>query len=92
LEDENWFSLNGSYFSGTHAYTAEFKYGHRPLEWLSAGPEFALYGDADDAIARAGAFVRIYQDALETTVSGGFAGTYKSDPALYGSANVYMRF
>jgi hypothetical protein len=92
LQDENWFSLNGSYFTGTGAYTAEFKYGHRPFEWLSAGPEFALYGDADDASARAGAFVRFYQDAIETTVSGGFDGTYRSDPAVYGSANVYMRF
>jgi hypothetical protein len=92
LEEKNWFSLNGSYFTGTDAYTAEFKYGHRPFEWLSAGPEFALYGDADDASARAGAFIRIYQEAIETTVSGGLAGTYKSDPGVYGAANIHMRF
>jgi hypothetical protein len=92
LPDENWLSLNGSYFSGTSAHSAELKYGYRPFEWLSAGPELALYGNADDAVARAGAFVRIYRDAMETTISGGFAGTYKSDPALYGSANMYMRF
>ena len=92
LGDENWFALNGTYFTGAERYSAEFKYGYRPFTWLGFGPELALYGDADEATGRAGAFIRVYEDAIETTVSGGFSGTYKDDPSVYGAANFYMRF
>ena len=92
LGDENWFALNGTYFTGAERYSADFKYGYRPFTWLGFGPELALYGDADEATGRAGAFIRIYRNTVETTVSGGFAGTYENDPSVYAAANVFMRF
>jgi hypothetical protein len=92
LGESDWLSLDGSYFTGTQSYSAEFRYGHRPLEWLSLGPELAGYGDADGTSGRAGAFIRIYGDGVETTVSGGFSGTYMEEPSVYGAANFYMRF
>ncbi|MBX2804485.1 MAG: cellulose biosynthesis protein BcsS [Hyphomicrobiales bacterium] len=93
LDDKNWFSANGAYFTGSQSYSADLKYGYRQSEWLGLGPELAVYGDkAEGAGGRAGAFIRIYDDTIETTLSGGYSSNYKDDPSLYGSANLYMRF
>lgn len=92
LGDDNWLALNGSYFTGAERYLADFKYGYRPFTWLGFGPELALYGDAGEVTGRTGAFIRLYRDATEATVSAGLTGTYKGDPSIYGAVNVYMRY
>ncbi len=92
LGERSWLSADGSYFTGGDNYSAEIRLGHRPLDWLSAGPELAAHGDPDDFSGRAGAFLRFHRGQAETTLSGGFSGTYRDDPAIYGAANFYMRF
>jgi hypothetical protein len=92
LSENNWLSVDGSYYTGSQSYSAALKLGHVPFSWLSLGPEVAGYGDPEGVSARAGAFVRFDSGQVETTLSGGVSGTYKDDPSLYGGANFYVRF
>ena len=92
LGADGWMSADASYFTGTSSRAISMKLGYRARPWLSLGPEFAAFGDADDTSGRAGAFVRIDALGVETTLAGGLSGTYKDDPSTYGSASVYMKF
>ena len=90
--DSVWISADGSYFTGTQSYSAELKFGYKPVSWLSLGPELAAFGDDDDASGRAGTFIRLNTEKVETTLSGGVAGAFRDDPGVYGAANFYFRF
>ena len=92
LGEDGWMSADGSYFTGTSSYSAALKLGYKPASWLAVGPELATHGDEDDVSGRAGAFFRFHKSGVETTLSGGISGTYKDDPAAYGTANVFVRF
>jgi hypothetical protein len=92
LGEDFWISADASYFTGTDAHAAAMKLGYKAWPWLSLGPEFAAYGNADDTSGRAGAFLRLDALGVETTLAGGLSGTYKDDPGAYGSASIYMKF
>lgn len=92
LGEDGWMSADGSYFTGTSSYSAAFKLGYKPASWLAIGPELATYGDADDVSGRVGAFFRFDSAGVETTLASGVSGTYKDDPGVYGTANIFMRF
>lgn len=92
LGEDFWVSADASYFTGTGSHAASMKLGYRARPWLSFGPEFAAFGDADDNSGRAGAFLRLDAMGVETTLAGGVSGSYKDDPSPYGSAGIYMKF
>jgi hypothetical protein len=92
LGEDFWISADGSYFTGTNAHAASMKLGYKAQPWLSLGPEFSTFGNADDNSGRAGAFLRLDALGVETTLAGGLSGTYKDDPGGYGSASIYMKF
>ena len=92
LGEDFWISADASYFTGTNAHAASMKLGYKAQPWLSLGPEFSTFGNADDNSGRAGAFLRVDALGVETTLAGGLSGAYKDDPSAYGSASVYMRF
>lgn len=92
LGANGWLSTDGSFFTGTSSYAAGAKLGYRLLDWLTLGPELATYGREDDFSGRAGAFMRIDRDGIETTLAAGMSGSYREEPTLYGSANVFVRF
>jgi hypothetical protein len=92
LSANSWLSADGSIFSGTSSYSATTKLGYRLLDWLTLGPELATYGLEEDVSGRAGAFMRINRDGIETTLSAGMSGSYREEPTLYGAANVFVRF
>ena len=92
LGEDFWISADATYFTGTNAHTASMKLGYRVQPWLSLGPEFSTFGNADDMSGRAGAFLRVDALGVETTLAGGLSGAYKDDPSAYGSASIYMKF
>ncbi len=92
LSPSAWLSADGSYFTGTEAYSAAMRLGYRPLSWLTLGPEMAAFGDREDDSARTGGFLRFNIGKTETTLSGGVSADYDGDMSPYGSVGMYVKF
>lgn len=93
LSERFWLSADASYFTATDRYGASTRLGYKPASWLTFGPEAGAFGDKDSDTARAGGFLRFTMWKTETTLSGGFSGTYDGeDVRPYGAASVYMKF
>ena len=92
LGEAFWISGDGGYFSGTETYSGLLRLGYEPLDWLTVGPELAVFGDAEDDSTRAGGFLRLTIGKVETTLSGGVSAEYDGTMAAYGAAGVYTKF
>lgn len=92
LGEQLWMTADGTYFTGTTAYTAALRLGWQAAPWLTLGPEAAAFGDADDDSTRAGGFLRFTIGGTEATLSGGISADYGGATSPYGQAGVYMKF
>ena len=92
LSRSGWLSADASYTSGMDAYSAALRLGVQPAEWVSVGPEAAVFGDRENDEHRLGAFARWHCGGCDATLSGGVSGDYDEETGAYGALSFYRRF
>jgi len=92
LSNWAWLSADGAYATTTAAYSGRLKLGLRPFDWLSLGPQAAVFGNREFDGHRLGGFARWHCGGCDVTVSGGISGDYDDETGAYGALSFYRRF